>query len=320
MAQRYTITTARRDTAEIFTLRDAELAAEIAPAWGNNCFVFQGECPILEPVEFAAMQARPTSYGIPILFPFPNRLRDGVILFRAQRYAVNPNRHGFVRDKAWRVLASGASDVDGAWLTSRLDATGYAAAILQQYPFPFQLEVTYRLRDATLRMETVMRNVGNHDMPVGFGIHPYFRCPEQGTLCVPARQRWELDDSLPTGTLLAVDGAYDLRQPRDVNSLQLDDIYTDLIAEADGLVRCTLRDHQRGLETVVAFEAAQFPHVVIYTPPAPRQAICIEPYTCPTDGVNLQERGVDSNRVVLSPGEARHYVIAMHTRKIAPGM
>jgi aldose 1-epimerase len=239
-----------------------------------------------------------------------------VVLFRGQRYVVDPNRHGFVRDKAWRVLASGASDADGAWITSRLDTTEYAAAILQQFPFPFQLDVTYRLRDSALRMETVMHNVGAHDMPVGFGIHPYFRCPEQGTLCVPARQRWELDDSLPTGTLLAVDSAYDLRQPRDVRSLHLDDIYTDLIADVDGIVRCTLRDQQRGIETVVAFDAAQFPHVVIYTPPAPRQAVCIEPYTCPTDGVNLQERGVESNRIVLRPGETRRYVIDMITRKV----
>jgi aldose 1-epimerase len=231
---------------------------------------------------------------------------------------VEPNRHGFVRDKAWRVLATGASDSAGAWITSRLEASQYAAAILQQFPFPFCLDVTYRLREAILSMETVVHNSGAHAMPMGFGIHPYFRCPVPGTVCVPARQRWELEDSLPTGTLLAVDGAYDLRQPRDVTSLALDDIYTDLIADTDGLVRCILQDQQHGIQTTVAFDASQFPHVVVYTPPAPRQAICIEPYTCPTDGLNLQERGIESNLVVLQPGETRHFLISVATRRTRP--
>jgi aldose 1-epimerase len=109
-----------------------------------------------------------------------------------------------------------------------------------------------------------------------------------------------------------------LRQPRDVTSLALDDIYTDLIADTDGLVRCTLQDQQHGIQTTVAFAASQFPHVVVYTPPAPRQAICIEPYTCPTDGLNLQERGIESNRVVLQPGETRHFLISVATHRTRP--
>ena len=115
-----------------------------------------------------------------------------------------------------------------------------------------------------------------------------------------------------------MDGPYDLRQPRDVTSLVLDDIYTDLVADSDGLARCTLHDQQHGIQTTVAFDAAQFPHVVIYTPPAPRQAICIEPYTCPTDGFNLQERGVESNLIVLRPGETRYCTVSVATRRVVP--
>jgi aldose 1-epimerase len=314
MSLRYTVTAETRGEVEVFILREADVAsAAIVPAWGNNCFMLQVHEPVLESVAFEEFRARPTSYGIPILFPFPNRLRDGAFLFRGQRYVVNPNRHGFVRDKAWRVLNTGASAGEGAWITSRFEAVQYAAAILQQFPFPFCFDVTYRLREAVLSMETVVHNTGAHDMPMGFGIHPYFRCPGQGTVCVPARQRWELEDSLPTGKLLAVDGPYDLRQPRDVTSLVLDDIYTDLVSDTDGLVRCTLQDQQRRIQTTVAFNATQFPHVVIYTPPAPRQAICIEPYTCPTDGLNLQARGVESNLLVLQPGETHHFLISVAT-------
>ena len=318
MAQRYTVTTETRGEVEIFTLHDAESAsAAIAPAWGNSCFALQVHEPVLEPVPFEELRQRPTSYGIPILFPFPNRLRDGAFVFRGQRYVVNPNRHGFVRDKPWRVLDTGAAADTGAWITSRFEAAQYATAILQQFPFPFDLDVTYRLHEGTLHMETVAHNTGTHEMPMGFGIHPYFRRPAQGTLCVPAHQRWELEDSLPTGKLVVVEGAYDLRQPRDVRSLALDDIYTDLVADPDGLVRCTLTDQQRRIQTTVAFDTAQFPHVVIYTAPAPRQALCIEPYTCPTDGFNLQQHGIESNLIVLQPGETRRFEILTATGRLA---
>jgi aldose 1-epimerase len=80
-------------------------------------------------------------------------------------------------------------------------------------------------------------------------------------------------------------------------------------------VRCTLQDQQSRIQTTVAFDAAQFPHVVVYTPPAPRQAICVEPYTCPTDGLNLQERGVESNLIVLPSGETRHFLVSIVTHK-----
>lgn len=304
MSQNYSIKSAMRDEVEIFTLSEEGKAyAEIAPARGNNCFAFWVQEPLLGPVPLEELHQRPTSYGIPILFPFPNRIRVGEFYFRGQRYMVNPNRHGFVRDKRWSVLDTGASDQEGAWITSNLDATEYQEEILNQFPFPFHLEVTYRLKNRKLEMETLVQNTGEQDMPCGFGIHPYFRLPEQGTIQVPAQKQWELIDSLPTGNLLEVGRDYNLRRPRDLTNLVLDDIFTDLIADSDGLVRCILDDQQKGMQTIVEFDRKQFPNVVVYTPPAPRRAICIEPYTCPTDAFNLHNRRIESNLIQLRSGE-----------------
>jgi aldose 1-epimerase len=41
--------------------------------------------------------------------------------------------------------------------------------------------------------------------------------------------------------------------------------------------------------------------LVVFTPPH-RQAFCVEPYTCTTDAVNLQQRGVDAGWLTLPPG------------------
>ncbi len=316
MATAYSIGSEHRGAVEVFSLRQAEdVSAEVAPALGNNCFAFQSEVPVLEPVPFEAFCEKPTSYGIPTLFPWPNRIRDGVFRFEGRRFAVQPNRHGFVRDKPWTVLATGASGEEGAWITSSFEASDHPEQILDQFPFPFRLEVTFRLRDGVLSMETWVRNVGTKPMLCGFGIHPYFRLPEAGAIQVPARKRWELVDSFPTGKILDVSDTDDLRPPRSLDGLLLDDIYTDLIADRDGQVACVLDDRTSGLQTVVEFEAWQFPHVVVFTPPEPKKAICIEPYTCPTDAFNLREQGVASDVLVLPPGDSLSLQIRFYARR-----
>lgn len=180
MTQRYSIKSEICGEVEIFSLREEDKAhAEVAPGWGNNCFVFRVQEPILEPVSFDEFCQRPTSYGIPILFPFPNRVRDGAFYFCGQRYVVNPNRHGFVRDKRWRVVGAGTSDQEGAWITSSLEARQYAEQILSQFPFPFRLEVTYRLKDGALEMDTIIRNIGEQDMPFGWAFILIFGVPSK---------------------------------------------------------------------------------------------------------------------------------------------
>ncbi|HLL72657.1 MAG TPA: aldose 1-epimerase [Pyrinomonadaceae bacterium] len=315
MTNPYSVTSEIREGVEVFTLREADRAlAEIAPALGNNCFAFRTREHVLEPIAFSEFRAKPTSYGIPILFPFPNRIREGKFSFEGAEYVVNPPRHGFVRDKAWRVEASGASDTEGAWLTSSFDAADHPEQILGQFPFPFRLEITYRIKRARLEIETLARNVGKRAMPAGFGIHPYFRRPARGALTVPARQRLELAESLPTGQLLDAIDAYDLRGRADVNELNLDDIYTAIEAGADGLSRCMLEDEEKNVRTIVEFSREQFPYVVVYTPPAPRQAICVEPNSCPTDAFNLQARGVESNVLTIGAGETVRFNISIYTQ------
>jgi len=316
MSNQYSVTSETREGVEVYTLGEAERArAEIAPALGNNCFAFRTREHVLEPVSFSDFRQKPTSYGIPILFPFPNRIREGQFSFQGERYTVNPPRHGFVRDKAWGVSEHGASAEAGAWITSRFDAAAYPSEILGQFPFPFQLEVTYRLKNTRLEIETSAENAGERDMPAGYGIHPYFRRPASGTLTVPARHRLELADSLPTGRLLDATNEYDLRRAADLKTLNLDDIYTSIATDGDsGLARCVIDDRENELQTVVEFPREQFPYVVVYTPPAPRPAICVEPNTCPTDAFNLQARGIASNLLTLAPGEKVKFNISIYTR------
>lgn len=316
MKDRYSVKATVREGVEVFTLKEeGRGVAEVVPSLGNNCFSFRTDADVLEPVAFSEFLKKPTAYGIPILFPFPNRIRDGRFSFRGETYTVDPPRHGFVRDRPWEVTAHGASDEEGAWIVSSFDASNYAEEILRQFPFRFTLRFTYRLRDGCLEMRAAARNTGRREMPLGFGIHPYFRKPVVGSVSVPASKRWELEDSLPTGRIIPVEGEYDLRAGRSLEALTLDDIFTGIESERNRAARCVIADHESGTETLIEFSAAKFPHVVVYTPPAPRRAICVEPNTCPTDAFNLSERGVESDVIVLGADEEVRFQIHVSTRR-----
>jgi aldose 1-epimerase len=290
----HAVETEKRAAVEIVRLRaPGGTVAEIVPAWGGSCIAFRAAGhSVLEPVSLDEIAQKPTSYGIPILFPFPNRIRDGRFTFERREYRVDPPRHGVVRDKSWTVVGSGAGDPEGAWITVGLDAAA---------PFPFRIDVTYRLRTSALEIVAIARNTGERAVPTGFGVHPYFRAPEGGTVSVPAESRWELADSLPTGRVVAVEGKYDLRTPRAIEALELDDVYTNVTAGALGRARATIDDPEARRRTVIEFDPRSLPECVVFTPPALRKAICVEPQSCPTDAFNLAARGIDAHVVRLLP-------------------
>lgn len=303
------------DGVSVVTLEDGDGAvAEIVPSLGNACWRFECNGPVLEAVDRATFLAKPTACGIPLLFPFPNRIRGGRFEFGGASWEVNPPRHGFVRDRAWAVDRIEASDVDGAMVRSVFDAADHPD-ILAQWP-SFRLAATYRLFDRELTLTFDVENTGDRAFPYGYGIHPYFERPVRGIVRVPAHERWELEDSLPTGERVPVSGGYDLRGGADVLAVQLDDILTGLDADSRGEVRCAIDDLETGWRTTVRFQKEAFPHVVVYTPPAPRTAICVEPNTCPTDAFNLGSRGIEANVLTLEPGESASFDVHIERSRI----
>ena len=293
------------DGFHVYALRQAETAiAEIVPALGNNCYAFRvaGRVLIDEPPDLATLQERPTAYGNPILFPFPNRIRDGSWTFEGETYQFDkpPDApttiHGLLLNRPYQ-LQRHAADENGATLVCTLNSHD-VPDIGRQYPFPFHIEITYTLKDSVLTMGISIKNTGKRNMPMGFGIHPYFRVanPSQAKITVPAAKYWELDNVLvPTGKQLPVAGALDLRDGKPFVGLKLDHVFTD-VQLTDGVSRCII-----GNELVMEADAI-FRELVVYTPPG-RDAICFEPYTCPTDAINLEAKGIPAGIIVLSPEE-----------------
>jgi aldose 1-epimerase len=307
--------------ATVWTLHDpdAGCGCEISPSMGGNCYrwyVSEAQQPrellYRDPAIFPG--GRPTRSGIPVLFPFPNRIRGGRFQWGDQTYQLPVNDsaqanaiHGFACRSAWRLAGTG-NDGQSAWLTMEFQASVDAVHALRLWPADHRLTLTVRLRRDRLRLEAVVSNHDRVPLPFGLGFHPYFHLATPDTaVLAPARSYWQLQDSLPTGTRLPVDAERDLNRPRPANALTLDDVLTELPAEAvngEGLIfrgRCG---------RVEMWTSPAFRELVVFTPPH-RQGFCLEPYTCTTDAVNLQARAIDAGWLVLQPGERWSAVVEM---------
>ena len=316
---KYSVAVKTVDGFQVYYIQQDEKAvAEIVPALGNNCYAFKvadGDTwlnLIDAPPDLATLEERPTAYGNPILFPFPNRIRNGTWQFEGKTYQFDKapesptTIHGLLLNQPYQV-ESHTADGNGATLTCSLNSQDFPD-VARQYPFPFKIEITYTLKDAVLTMETSIQNTGDRNMPMGFGIHPYFSVDlgteadaSQAIITVPAAKYWELDEVLvPTGKQQDVNGTLDLQCGQPFAKLKLDHVFTD-VQLVDGVSRCRIENRDTGYGMVMESDA-QFRELVVYTPPD-RDAICFEPYTCPTDAINLEARGIPAGVIVLAPSE-----------------
>jgi aldose 1-epimerase len=333
----------RQDAVVVLEDREQGAAAEVWPAGGFNGYSWTGRTAsgrrfdvLYAPPAFFE-GARPTRGGIPVLFPFPNRIRDGRFTWDGTAYQLPLNDpagknaiHGFACRHPWRVLDQGAG-ADGAWVTGEFLGSRDAPDLRSLWPADYLLRLTYRLSAERLRIEAVVENPGRRPLPFGLGFHPYFRVPllpdegraEECRVEAPAGEFWELHESLPTGVRRPVDAARDLRRPRPFGELQLDDVLTGLPGADAGVEIAPLCPrgtvYQAGAKLVLSQVASpDFRELVVFTPPH-REAVCLEPYTCTTDAINLQQRGLDACWRVLPPGQTWSGVVELTLRESEPG-
>ena len=298
--------------------------ALIAAEAGFNCYAFQAvvagaTVEVLDaPADFPSGVGnpggyRPSGYGIPVLFPYPNRIRGGRFEWGGREFALSPDReafdengnaiHGFCLDRPWRVERLSEQAVVGEFHLS-VDAPDRRA----DWPADFRIRIRYEVRGTSLYGEVTIENPGEDELPWGFGTHPYFRLPlgegsgpDRCLIEVPAKETWELIDCLPTGLRRPLPVEKDLRDGEYFDILQFDDILTGLTATSENAIECVILDEAAGLMVSQRCDR-RFRNVVVYTP-RERNAICLEPYTCITDAVHLQSQGIEAGLEVLPPGE-----------------
>jgi aldose 1-epimerase len=251
--------------------------------------------------------------GTPVLYPTPNRVRNGVFRWEGrdypQRRAGRPVlEHGLAHTEAWEA-GEPVADGNGARLETWLDFNE-GGALCESFPFPHRLGLSFQLTARGITVAYSITNRGRRDLPFGFGLHPYFMklSGDDGTSVeLPADAVMDAtSDLLPTGRLVGVAGTnYDLRKPAAVGSLDMDHVFTRLRRGKHARVR------HRGAGLEIDLEATEdFSHLVLYTPRG-EQYFCLENQTCSTDAHNLYDRGFtgESGLKTVKPG-------AVHTGSV----
>jgi len=239
-----------------------------------------------------------------VLMPWPNRIQDGSYEFAGNSYqlplseAENHNAiHGLVRWVPWTVAERAEDRV----------ALEFLLHPQPGYPFQLALRLEYALSEDGLRVTTTATNVGRDACPFGGGQHPYLtlgtKTVDTLVLRAPGRTVLQTDARGIPQSSEPVDGTeFDFRSPRPIGGTQLDNGYTDLERDADGIARVELEDPETGTGLVLWLDDS-YPYIQLFTgdaaPSVRRRSLAIEPMTCPSNAFQTGE-----GLLALEPGES----------------
>ena len=289
-----------------FEIRFGSQRATIVEVGGGIRAYSVGGLDVLEP--YAREQMCDAAHGA-LLIPWPNRIAQGRYSFggREQQLALSePTRgnaiHGLLRWRPWL----GELDRDGARVLAHTTLRPMSG-----YPFALELEADYSLGDGGLTVSTSARNVGVDSCPFGAGQHPYLSpgADELIDACVlelPSGTRLTVEErsQVPVGREPVAGGEYDYRGGRALASARLDDAFTDLERDGDGLARARLRRPDG--RCVELWADAAYGFLQVFTGdslPAgrARRGLGLEPMSCAPNAFRSGD-----GLIALAPGEAFH--------------
>jgi aldose 1-epimerase len=261
-------------------LTDGDLAATFVPRLGmiGASLEHRGDELLGQRNGLAAYEAKGSTMGIPLLYPWANRLAG--LEYQAAgksiqldpdspRIRLDPNGlpiHGLLAaNPHWEVTGD---------LEARLDF-GAQPELLEAFPFPHELRLAVELEGNALKITTTVDANAGSPVPVSFGFHPYLTLPdvpgEEWHLGLPVTDHLLLDDKgIPTGDR---EPAGELDGP--LGDRTFDDAYTgitgDFVLEGGGR------------RIAVAFEE-NYLYAQVYAPEG-QTLICFEPMTAPTNAL-----------------------------------
>jgi aldose 1-epimerase len=243
----------------------------------------------------AAYEAKGSTMGVPILYPWANRLagleyeaagRAVTIDPDSPRVRLDPNGlpiHGLLAASPhWQATNTGGA------IRATLDY-GAHPELLEAFPFPHELRLDIELSAQGLRVTTTVAANQGSAVPVSFGFHPYFALPdvprEEWHVELPLTQHLLLDDKgIPTGETTTIEPT-----AGPLGDRTFDDAYesvTGPFALQGG-----------GRRIAVTFETG-YPYAQVYAPEG-QTLICFEPMTAATNAL------VAGTAEVIEPGAER---------------
>jgi galactose mutarotase-like enzyme len=271
----------------IVTLRDpsSDLAAKFVPDAGmiGVSLTDAGVELLGQRRGLDAYVADGKTMGIPILYPWANRLSDKTYTAEGATVTLIPGQHGVRADPNglpihgvlaaypnWRVTHESGNE-----LTAEVDFSDQD--LLASFPFPHRLALTVTLYERTLRVRASVAPTAERAVPLCFGFHPYLQLPgvprDQWIIETPPLRHLGLDErGLTTGETTPQQA---MSEPLGDNAF--DDGYDEV---PEGAVFAVSGGGRR---IEVHFEQG-YPAAQIFAPPS-QDLVCFEPMTAPTDAL-----------------------------------
>jgi len=116
------------------------------------------------------------TFASSILFPFANRVKDGVFLYQGKEYHLKKNQkeeqnalHGLVYNKTFNVVSQAATKdkaIVALLYEEKKESIGF--------PFIYTIQLTYELTRDSLSLSIKVKNTSEKSFPFTVGWHPYF--------------------------------------------------------------------------------------------------------------------------------------------------
>jgi len=188
------------------TLRAGDIEAVFLPDHGmlGASLRYKG-VEILRRVEdLEAAAARGSSAGIPLLYPWANRLAEPHYCVLGQEVVLDKSSPLLHFDEhrlpmhgvPWPLIRWVVTEVRQDFIAAQLEWS--TSTLLAVFPFSHRVELVATLRPDGLTLETTVVAGSEGPVPVSFGFHPYFGFSE------PSRANWKLE--LPAMRKLMLDG------------------------------------------------------------------------------------------------------------------
>lgn len=116
------------------------------------------------------------SYASSILFPFANRIKDGVYSFEGKRFQLVANQeqennalHGLVYDKTFKIIDQKATAKEASVKLEYIETQESVG-----FPFTYSIQLEYVLTLDSLSLNVSVTNTDTNPFPFTLGWHPYF--------------------------------------------------------------------------------------------------------------------------------------------------
>lgn len=200
----------------------------------------------------------------PVLFPFICSPKDKTYKADGKEYHLKAN-HGFARDSEFEF--AGSDDASVSFVLKDSEET------LAQYPYHFELKVTYTVEGNRVIVKNSVKNTDSRDIYFYLGGHPAFICDIEGGKCVVEYEKPEtIIQPTPDGERTVLDDENILP----LNRAQFD--FDVIMKDKPNSKAVTLKKSDGGY---VKLSYPQSECIAVWTSTGDTRAqfICLEPWT-----------------------------------------